>query len=79
VQNGRLSPVSYDRDPLTGQDYAPYRWYSSTMNRWLSRDPLGMVDGPNVYAYVRGNPSTYYDPDGISNQPSFSAGAASSL
>ena len=42
--------TGHDRDPLTNQDYAPYRWYSSTMNRWLSRDPLGMVDGPNVYA-----------------------------
>ncbi len=35
--------------------YFPYRWYSPSAARWLTRDPLGMVDGPNVYAYVRAN------------------------
>ena len=35
--------------------YAKYRYYNPTTLRWLSRDLLGMVDGPNVYAYVRGN------------------------
>ena len=28
--------------------YFPYRWYSPSAARWLTRDPLGMVDGPNV-------------------------------
>ncbi|MCD6288620.1 MAG: RHS repeat-associated core domain-containing protein [Candidatus Hydrogenedentes bacterium] len=45
--------------------YAPYRYYSPATARWLTRDPLGMVDGPNVYAYVMGNPVTYYDPLGL--------------
>jgi RHS repeat-associated protein len=57
--------TGHDRDPLTNQDYAPYRWYSNTMSRWLSRDPLGMIDGPNVYAYVRGNPVLRYDSRGL--------------
>jgi RHS repeat-associated protein len=32
---------------------------------FLSRDPAGFVDGPNVYTYVRQNPWTYYDPYGL--------------
>lgn len=32
---------------------------------WLSRDPAGFVDGPNLYAYVKQNPWTGFDPDGL--------------
>jgi hypothetical protein len=32
---------------------------------WLSRDPAGFVDGPNLYAYVMQNPWTGWDPDGL--------------
>ncbi len=45
-------------------DHAPHRYYSPFQARWTTRDPLGMIDGPNVYAYVRGNPVRYVDPDG---------------
>ena len=45
--------------------YFPYRYYSPTMARWTSRDPLGMVDGPNMYGYVRGNPMNRVDPLGL--------------
>ena len=34
--------------------YFPYRYYSTAMNRWLGPDPAGLVDGPNVYGYVKG-------------------------
>ncbi len=42
----------------------PYRQYSPDMARWTTRDPLGMVDGPNVYGYVMGNPVLLVDPLG---------------
>ncbi len=32
---------------------------------FLSRDPAGFVDGPNVYTYVRQNPWTFFDPLGL--------------
>jgi uncharacterized protein RhaS with RHS repeats len=32
---------------------------------FLSRDPAGHVDGPNVYTYVRQNPWTKFDPEGL--------------
>ena len=44
--------------------YFPYRWYSPSASRWLTRDPLGMADGPNVYGYAQGNPILVRDPDG---------------
>ena len=45
--------------------YFPYRWYSPSSARWLTRDPLGMVDGPNVYGYVRNMPVQLIDPEGL--------------
>lgn len=32
---------------------------------FLSRDPAGFVDGPNVYSYVKQNPWTCFDPEGL--------------
>jgi len=32
---------------------------------FISRDPAGFVDGPNVYTYVRQNPWSHYDPVGL--------------
>ncbi len=40
------------------------RYYSPTSKRFTQQDPLGMVDGPNQYAYVVGNPVSYTDPTG---------------
>ena len=44
--------------------YTAYRYYSPDANRWLTRDPLGMHDGPNVYSYVMNNPVARADTDG---------------
>jgi len=35
---------------------------------WLSPDPAGFVDGPNLYAYVRNNPWSSFDPHGLANR-----------
>jgi RHS repeat-associated protein len=51
-------------DPASGLYSFPYRIYSPELARWLSRDPLGMVDGPNVYGYVGERPIVALDPDG---------------
>ena len=32
----------------------PFRQYRPIMARWTTPDPLGMIDGPNRYAYVGG-------------------------
>jgi RHS repeat-associated protein len=46
--------------------FAPFRIYSASLGRWMSRDPIGEwnPDGPNLYTYVRNAPSSYVDPDG---------------
>ena len=44
------------------------RYYSRFLGRWLSPDPLaihGIGGDPNPYAFVRGNPLAYVDPDGL--------------
>jgi len=45
--------------------FAPYRYYNPSAARWLTRDPLGMADGPNVYAYVQGSPINTLDALGL--------------
>jgi RHS repeat-associated protein len=51
-------------DAETGMYHFPFRQYSPVTARWLTRDPLGMVDGPNVYGYVGGSPVAFTDPTG---------------
>ena len=44
----------------------PYRQYEPELTmRWTMRDPLCMVDGPNVYAYVGGRVTRREDPLGL--------------
>ena len=62
----RFMFTGHQWDGESGLYYAPHRYYSPFQARWTTRDPLGMVDGPNVYAYVRGNPVMYSDASGLS-------------
>ncbi len=55
---------SKDEDP-TGLLNEGFRYRDLETGVWLSRDPAGFVDGPNLYAYVRQNPWTSFDPDGL--------------
>jgi len=52
-------------DPETGLFYYRNRYYSADLGRWLSPDPAGFVDGPNLYAYVGNNPWSAFDPYGL--------------
>src|SRR5262245_28149816 len=51
-------------DNATGLYYMRHRWYSNEVMRFLNRDPLGLVGGSNMYAYVR-NPVKFVDPLGL--------------
>jgi RHS repeat-associated protein len=56
--------TGHDWDATANLYFAPYRFYNPQLARWMTRDPLGMVDGPNVYAYVRSQPTQLIDPLG---------------
>jgi RHS repeat-associated protein len=53
-----------ERDTETGLYYHGARYYAPWLGRWISCDPAGLADGPNLYAYVRGNPVRLTDADG---------------
>ena len=53
-----------DEDP-TGLLNEGFRYRDLETGTFLTRDPLGFVDGPNVYTYVRQNPWTKFDPLGL--------------
>ena len=41
------------------------REYDPFLGLWLTPDPLGFADGPNLYAYVHNRPLIYTDPYGL--------------
>ncbi len=51
-------------DAEVGLYYNRARYYDPTLGRFLSRDPLGPVDGTNRYVYVANNPVNYTDSQG---------------
>ncbi|MFT4176593.1 MAG: RHS repeat-associated core domain-containing protein, partial [Luteolibacter sp.] len=53
-----------DEDP-TGLLNEGMRYRDIEFGIFLTRDPAGFVDGPNVYTYVRQNPWTKFDPYGL--------------
>ena len=52
-------------DGFTGLYYYGYRYYAHWMVRWLTPDPAGDSDDLNLYQFVRGNPTSLTDPDGL--------------
>ena len=44
---------------------AYYRGYDPNLAVWISEDPIGLTEGPNLYRYVAGNPVLYRDPLGL--------------
>lgn len=49
----------------TGLYLAGARMMDPRHGLWLSHDPLGYVDSPNLYAYAAQNPIDYADPTGL--------------
>ncbi len=61
-----------ERDAESGNDYFKYRYYASSMGRWLSPDPSGLTHADlgnpqslNLYNYVGNRPLTIKDLDGL--------------
>jgi RHS repeat-associated protein len=45
------------------------RWYDPETGRWLSKDPIGLSGGLNLYSFCGENPLTFIDPLGRSFWP----------
>jgi RHS repeat-associated protein len=61
------SPLRYtgrEWDTNDGLEYSRARYYDPSTGRFLSKDPSGMVDGTNLYAYAGNNPVGKRDPTG---------------
>ena len=41
------------------------RWYDPATGRWLSKDPIGISGGLNLYAFCGNDPVNYVDPWGL--------------
>ncbi|MCE5293944.1 MAG: hypothetical protein LLF94_04965 [Chlamydiales bacterium] len=52
-------------DQETGLIYFGRRYYDPTIGKWLTQDPLGVKEGPNLYAYVLNCPMTNFDEYGL--------------
>jgi RHS repeat-associated protein len=53
------------RNDGTGLLAATYRYYDPVLKQWISEDPIGLLGGLNLYAYVGGKPVMFSDPRGL--------------
>ena len=53
----------------SGLYYYGARYYAPWLQRWISADPAGDVDGLNLYAFVGNNPGGYVDINGEVKMP----------
>jgi RHS repeat-associated protein len=44
--------------------YYRARYFRPDLGRFISKDPLGMIDGTNMFIYVQNNPVMWMDPGG---------------
>jgi RHS repeat-associated protein len=64
VKNTSLNPWLYSNrrlDAESGLFVFSLRYYDPQLGRWISPDPAGAEDGPNLYAHVHNNPLKYFD------------------
>jgi len=52
-------------DKETNLHYNYFRDYDPGVGRYVESDPIGLLAGPNTYAYVRGSPLVYSDASGL--------------
>ena len=61
----RLGFQGHLHEPGSGLIHMRARFYDPSMGRFVSPDPLGTVDGSNLYAFVGNAPLLFADPFGL--------------
>ena len=62
--SNRYTYTAREWDSTVGLYHFRARWMSVLTGRFLTRDPMGFVDGSNVYGYVQGKSLSKVDPAG---------------
>ena len=63
--NPGLEKCGYRYDAETENYYVRNRYYSPTLGRWLTRDPIGHWGGINLYGYANSSPVGNVDAGGV--------------
>src|SRR5260370_41754461 len=64
----RYRYTAKERDEESGLNYHAARYYSLWLCRWMTADPAGRVDGPNLYVFALNNPTMNRDPTGLQTE-----------
>ena len=67
LQESELQPIKFQGQSLdteTGLHYNRFRYYDSDVGMFISRDPIGLLGGNNVFQYAP-NPVGWIDPYGL--------------
>lgn len=56
-------------NPDTGLYFYRFRYYDPVVGRFISKDPIGLLGGLNLYTYVTNNPVNFVDPYGLLLDP----------
>ena len=68
VSKDELQPIRFQGqtiDQETGLHYNRFRYFNPDVGMFVSRDPIGLLGGYNVFAYAP-NPTGWVDPWGLS-------------
>ena len=66
-EGNRYAYTGREWDDELGLYHYRARMYDALSGRFLSRDPIGYLDGPSLFAYAGSNPNSRSDPSGYAS------------